>query len=61
MIKRIIIRNGKKYIVNTPNWDDETPQLNGDGRDGSVDGKGYPVNVSENQGSVDISHGNTSK
>ena len=23
MIKRIIIRNGKKYIVNVPNWDDE--------------------------------------
>ena len=26
MIKRIIIKDGKKYIVNVPSWDDNPPK-----------------------------------
>ena len=26
MIKRIVIKDGKKYIVNVPSWDDNHPE-----------------------------------
>lgn len=26
MIKRIVIKDGKKYVVNVPSWDDNHPE-----------------------------------
>ena len=61
MIKKIVIRNGKKYIVNSPSWDDGA----GDGYDYgigsggplgtlwmSLSGSWYTMNASGSSGSV---------
>lgn len=68
-MKRIIIRNGKKYIVNTPDWDNNPVGWeDGIGSGGQVgtlwmistDGNWYPVNTTLSQGTQHISVNQTS-
>ena len=59
MIKRIIIKNGKKYMVNSPSWDDGIGDDYGVGSGGplgtlwmSLSGSWYSMNTSGSSGSV---------